>query len=197
MIADRLDAEIECGAKARPKFSTEIVTTDGGWEVRNSRWRYPLHQFEFNLEPNPRDEADFLEFRDLFYAAGGCDETFLFRHWADDEGVNELMEAVEGSTTVFQLMKNYTRGATTRRRKITRPVAGTVAIYVNAVEQLSGFTVDYETGQVTFLVDPIAVPRADFEFDIPVRFADDEIEFVGLTDRLEQPVSIVLIEVKE
>ena len=197
MINDRLDSDIEINAKARPRFSTEIVTTDGGWEVRNSRWAYPLHEFEFNLSPNLRDAEDFVNFRDLFYAAGGTHETFRFQHWADYQGFDERMEAVNGSTTVFQFMKNYTRGATTRTRKITRPRNGTVALYVNDVQQMAGFTIDYDTGQVTFGVAPAAVPTADFEFDVPVRFADDEIEFVGLTDVLEQPVSIVLMEVKE
>lgn len=197
MIDVRLSEDIEVGAKVRPKFSTDIITTDGGWEVRNSRWAYPKHQFEFNAAPGEQGEQDLDEFVDLFYAAGGCDETFKIKHWADFEGVNQLTEAVDGSTTVYQLMKNYTRGSVTRKRKITRPVEDSVAIYVNTIPVLSGFTVDYDTGQVTFLVSPAATPTADFEFDVPVRFADDEIEILALDRDLQQPVSIVLMEDKE
>jgi hypothetical protein len=56
-IDERLPVEIEAGAKAKPRYSTDTITTDGGWEVRNSRWAYPLFQFEFNVEPGTRDEA--------------------------------------------------------------------------------------------------------------------------------------------
>lgn len=199
MIDDRLPDDIECGARARPRFSTEIVTTDGGWEVRNSRWAYPLHEFEFNLSPNPRDAEDFLHFRDLFYAAGGSDEAFLFKHWADYQAEGTPIGVGGDGETAFQLSKAYSRGAITRTRKITRPVSGTVAIYLGGVAQPSGWSVDTATGIVTFDAAPgngVEI-TADFEFDVPVRFADDEIELVGLTDVLEQPVNITLIEVKE
>ena len=84
MINDRLSEEIEAGAKMRPQFKTSVVTTDGGWEVRNSRWAYPKHQFEFDLMPGLPDTDDVLqEFLNLFYAAGGMAEAFLFRHWRD------------------------------------------------------------------------------------------------------------------
>lgn len=197
MIDARFSEDIEVGAKCRPKFSTDMIPTDGGWVVTNSRWRYPKHQFEFNAAPGEKGEAIIDEVIDMFWAAGGSADTFLFHHWADGEATDQAMEAVDGSTTIYQLMKNYTRGSTTRQRKITRPVDGTVAIYVNAIPVLSGFTVDYETGQVTFLATPAATPTADFEFDVPVRFADDEIEILALTRELQQPVSIVLIEDKE
>lgn len=201
MIDDRLTEDIEVQAKARPRYSTEIITTDGGWEVRNSRWSYPLHRFEFNLSPNARDAVDFVAFRDLFYAAGGAHETFLFRHWADYFGDDELIGTGNGAETEFQLVRNYTRGITNRTRKITRPEQGTVIIRVDGVVRTEGvhYTVDYDTGLVTFGVAPLLnqIIRADFEFDVPVRFEDDEVEFVGLTDELEQPVDIVLIEVKE
>lgn len=201
MIDDRLTDDIEARAVAKPRYNTEVVTTDGGWEVRNSRWSYPLHTFEFNLSPNARDAADFTEFRDLFYAAGGSAEAFKFKHWADYEGDDELIGTGDGSDTTFQLVKNYTRGATTRTRKITRPVSGTVVIYKDGVVQTvtTHYTVNYSTGVVSFVTAPAlnTVIRADFEFDVPVRFADDEVEMQGLTDELEQPVNIVLIEVKE
>lgn len=197
MIDDRLTSDIEAQAKCKPRFSTQIVTTDGGHEVRNSLWRYPRHVFEFNLAPDDPTSDYFTEFRDLYYAAGGAAEAFLFKHWSDFIGENEALASVDGSALIFQLMRNYTRGLITRTRKLTRPVAGSVVVYVGGVEQMSGFAVDYETGQVTFDSPPAQVPTADFEFDVPVRFMDDEIELVGISDALEQPIDISLIEVRE
>lgn len=200
MIDDRLTEEIEAGAVAKPRFSTEVITTDGGWEVRNRRWAFPLHQFEFNVSPSDANaDLIFEELRDLYYAAAGQADAFKFKHWSDFEGTAEAIGTGDASDTTFQLIKNYTRGAVTQTRKITRPVLGTVLIYLNGVLQGSGYTVDYDTGIVTFTAAPglgVAI-TATFEFDVPVRFADDEIDLVGLTNVLNQAVNIVLVEVKE
>ncbi len=57
-------------------------------------------------------------------------------------------------------------------RTITKPVAGTVQVYLDGVEQPSGWSVDTTTGLVTFGVPPTlgVEVTAGFEFDVPVRF---------------------------
>ena len=196
MIDSRLSEEIEVGAKAIPMFSTEIVTTDGGWEVRNSRWAYPRYRFEFNLMPDQTSFAVIDEFMRLYIAAGGAAETFLFTPWHDYQGSGEAAEEITGTT--FQLFKNYTRGGVTRKRKITRPQEDTVTIYVDGVEQLSGVTINYDTGVVTFDSTKTGLPvTADFSFDVLVRFMDDELEVLAHTGELLQPVSVTLLQVKE
>lgn len=200
-IDERLPVEIEAGAKAKPRYSTDIITTDGGWEIRNSRWAYPLFQFEFDaVEPGTRidDEIDVLdEFLNLFHACGGTAGGFRFHYWRDKPVRGQIIGTGDGSTKTFQLYRSYTKGLVTRNRKITRPVEGTVTTYVNGVVTVAG--IDYSTGIVTFVAAPAlsAVITADFEHDVPVRFADDELEIVGLTDQLDQPVSIVLVEIRE
>lgn len=201
MIADTLPAEVEINAIMRPRFSTEVVTTDGGWEVRNSRWAYPLHEIELSFPVSKRDATNFLAVRDLYYAAGGSAETFLFKAWNDYSATGEDIGTGDNTTTAFQLVKNYSRGATNRARKITRPVSGTVAIYKAGVLQTvtTHYTIDHATGIVTFLSAPTAgqAITANFEFAIPVRFVDDAIEFTGLTKDLEHIDGITLLEVKE
>lgn len=197
-VNDLLSADIEAGAKARPRYSTDIITTDGGHEIRNSRWAYPLFQFEFTLSPGYReDDAALDAFIDLFHAAGGSHAVFRFHYWRDGAVVNQRLGVGDGSDTTFQLLRSYTRGAITRDRKITRPVQGSVTVRVAEVVTVAA--IDYETGIVTITPAPAlgAEVRADFEHDIPVRFGDDELELVGLTDTLDQPVSVVLVEVRE
>lgn len=198
MINIRLPEQLEAGASAKPRYSTEIVSTDGGWEVRNSRWAYPKHEFSFSLSPGTKDDEWLTVFRNLFYAAGGSAEAFLFKHWSDFEGLDEEIGTGDGIETEFQLVKNYTAGAITRERKITRPVEDTVVIFADSVV-VPGASVDYSTGIVTITPAPALNVKitADFEFDIPVRFEDDEIELLGLTHDLDQPVSLVLLEVRE
>jgi uncharacterized protein (TIGR02217 family) len=197
MIDVRLDREIETGAKARPRYSTDVVTTDGGYEFRNSRWAFPIFEFEIDLEPgSPTFDEDLQECIDLFHAAGGQADTFRFRHWRDYEGTDELLGLGDGVTTIFQLYRNYARGAVTRRRKITRPVNGTVVIRVGGVGVSA--VVDYETGLVTIGAPGNGVEvRGDFEFDVPVRFADDQLEIASLSDDLDQIETVTLQEVRE
>lgn len=197
MIDVRLDRDIEVGAKARPRYSTDIVTTDGGFEWRNSRWAFPLFDFEITLEPgSPSFDDDLEACIDLFHAAGGPADTFRFRHWRDYQGVDQTILPLDGETTIFQLYRNYTRGAITRLRKITRPVESTVVVKVSGSPVSAD--VDYTTGIVTLAGDPGASPvTADFEFDVPVRFADDMLEIASLSDDLDQIDAITLQEVRE
>lgn len=197
-LNELLDVEVLAGARCRPRYSTDVVPTDGGFEVRNSRWRYPLHQVEFDIMPGYRNQDEAIEtFVDTFHVVGGSAGVFRFHYWSDFPVVGQHIAFGDGSTTQFQLIKTYQRGALTRTRKITRPVPGSLTVYANGVPVAAA--IDYETGIVTFAVAPLlgVAITADFEFDMPVRFADDEIELIGLTDQLDQPVSIILMEVRE
>lgn len=59
---------------------------------------------------------------------------------------------------------------------ITKPVAGSVRIALNGVET-TGFTVDINTGLVTFTDAPdnTVIVTAGFRFDVPVRFDTDHL----------------------
>lgn len=197
-LNELLDVDVLAGARARPRYSTDIVVTDGGYEIRNSRWSYPLHQYEFDVMPGYREGDEALDtFIDTFHVVGGAFGVFRFNYWRDGPVTNQLIGTGDGATTAFQLYRTYSRGLITRDRKITRPVEGSLVVYVNGAP--AGFTADYETGIVTMSGAPAngAAVTADFEHDVPVRFADDEIEIIGLTKDLDQPVSIVLMEVRE
>jgi uncharacterized protein (TIGR02217 family) len=196
VLTTRLDADIEAGAKAKPRYATDIVTTDGGFEVRNSRWAYPLFQFEFNLAPGVLGTDEPLDdVIEVFHLVGGSAGTFPFRHWADFQGVGEYLGTGNGSTTQFQLVRNYSRGLLTRQRKIVLPDPYSVIARVNGV--VTPVTVG-DNGLITFGTAPAlnAIVTADFTFDCLVRFGDDELEFVALTGELEQPMNVVLYEVK-
>jgi uncharacterized protein (TIGR02217 family) len=80
-----------------------------------------------------------------------------------------------GSLTTFALVKRYVSGAITHIRPITKPVAGTVLIALNGVNQATGWSVNTTTGIVTFTAAPAngVLVTAGFAFDVPVRFDTD------------------------
>lgn len=204
MIDQRLSRDIEVGARAIPRYKTDVVEVDGGGTVRNSRWRFPLFRFEFDIEPGDSEDDTYdvadqtlKEFVSLYHCAGGQAETFLFRHWADYRATNSYIGEGDGTTTAFQLYRTYSVGAVMRQRKITRPVNGTATIYVDGVAVVA--SVDYTTGIATLNTAPVAstMVTADFDFDLPVRFANDELEMLALGLDLDKAVSIVLVEERE
>ena len=70
--------------------------------------------------------------------------------WTDYQATGQLIGTGDDAETQFQLVKRYPSGSVVEVRTITKPVAGTVRIYLDGVEQLSGWSVDVTTGIVTF-----------------------------------------------
>lgn len=196
-LDERLDAAIEAGAKRRPRYSTDQVMADGGWLIRNERWAYPLFSFEFNFMPGEFEgDETLLAIEDHFHVVGGSAGAFPFRDWKDFRGVDQVLGIGDGSTTIFQLYRNYTRGALTRRRLITRPVADTIVVRVSGI--VVPFTA-LDMGRVE-LDDPAAIDdvvAADFEFNLPCHFADDSLELASIAGEIEQPMSIVIEQIRE
>jgi len=104
----------------------------------------------------------------------------------------------DGEEVEFQLVKTYTSGNIVYTRKITKPVAGSVKVYINDVET-TDYSLDYTTGILTFDNAPeiAEVITVDFEFDVPVRFDTDFLEISMESLNLGKVKDIVLLEIKE
>jgi len=125
----------------------------------------------------------------FFHARAGRAYAFRFKDWSDyyvgliagtlayDVTTAQQFGTGDGSATVFQLTRSYTSGSTTRVRKITRPVAGSVKVYFGSTEQTSGWSIDNSTGLVTFATAPsnTTVIKWAGQFDVPVRFDTDDM----------------------
>jgi uncharacterized protein (TIGR02217 family) len=101
----------------------------------------------------------------------------------------------DGATTSFKLAKQYAEG---ERRRITRPVSGSVKVAIDGIERMSGWSLEAR-GTIT-LDDPPAegaIVAAGFLFDVPVRFADDRLEINQATFLAGEAPSVPLIEVRE
>jgi uncharacterized protein (TIGR02217 family) len=83
-------------------------------------------------------------------------------------------------------------------RIITKPVAGSVLVFLDGVEQLAGWSVDVTTGIVTFSTAPAAGVEvaASFEFDVPARFDTDHMAVTIETFRLHRWEQIPIVELR-
>lgn len=110
-----------------------------------------------------------------------------------------MLGAGDGVCQQFALRKRYGSAEIGYWRAITRPVAGSVRLALDDVEQASGWTLDATTGVVSLAAPPGAgvVIRAGFEFDVPVRFDSDALDVVLDFERSGTIQSIPLIELRE
>jgi uncharacterized protein (TIGR02217 family) len=87
-LALTLPEGVELGARRTLDYSTEVVTTDGGFEVRNARWSTPLRVFEVSYPISLRDGADHQAVIDLFAQSLGGLYSFRFKDWTDGSFVD-------------------------------------------------------------------------------------------------------------
>lgn len=197
------------GAVGGPEFRTTVVTTGSGYEQRNVDWLSARCRFDLSrllYDPATRDAT--ISF---FRNRQGRAHSFLFKDWGDyfvgmtwntvtktlDHSTPHQIGTGTGALTTFQISKTYTSGSFTQTRKITRPKSG-FRIYLNGVQQVTGFTVNTSTGIVTFTTAPGAGVAVQWsgEFYVPVRFDVDalSIEYISPT---AGDVPLPVIEVRE
>jgi len=201
---DEVDFPIAIGAEASvvPGFSTNVVTSASGHEYRNANWSQA--RLRFDAGPGVRGENELGELIAFFRARRGPAQAFRFRDpfdhssngmtgtpAADDQPLGEG----DGERTAFELVKHYGSG---EARRIRRPVAGSVRVSIDGIEQIGGWTLD-PLGVVNFTGPPDAgaVVTAGYLFDVPVRFADDRLEVNRATFLAGEAPSVPLIEVRE
>jgi uncharacterized protein (TIGR02217 family) len=104
----------------------------------------------------------------------------------------------DGTAVQFALTKTYASGPASWTRAIVKPVAGTVRVAFDGVEQASGWSVDTATGIITFGTAPgdgVAV-TAGFEFDVPVRFDADSLSIHLENVRAGDVPAIAIVEIR-
>ena len=192
VIETRLSTRVEVGFSVVPARFTDIVQLRSGREHRNARWANARRRYTGSYANWTRAMRDDL--MNVWMACEGPTYAFLFKDWNDfDVTAQSLGNAPAGSIPV-QLVKTYTFGSRTHTRTITRPRSASVTVYQNGVAKAGA--VDATTGlftPTTAWTEGQALTWTG-EFDVPVRFASDEIEFV-LPHREIAEVNVELIEV--
>ncbi len=192
----RFPDDISYGSRGGPAYSTDVVMAISGHEQRNSNWAQA--RARYNVAHGVKNQEQLDALIAFFRARKGRAHGFRFKDWTDYSMTAEVIGTGDGATTEFQLTKSYESGGEYDVRDITKPVSGTVNIYVNGIEQLSGWTMDYTTGIVTFSSAPAAelIIAADAEFDVPVRFDTDQLSASLDAYGLRSWSDITLIEIR-
>ena len=209
---DDIQFPLALGRQARvsPVFSTAIVTTASGREQRNAAWSSA--RMRYDAGTGVRSEADVQTLLAFFRARRGAAKAFRFHDPLDHSSggpssggmgsgvptaTDQILGTGNGIQTRFRLIKRYGSGPQAEVRLITRPVNGSVIVAVGGTPRPSGWTLS--GGDILFAVAPAAgtVITAGFQFDVPVRFAEDSLEIDTTTFAAGDIPSIPLVEVRE
>jgi uncharacterized protein (TIGR02217 family) len=189
-------------AEMTAAFSTNIVTTLSGHERRNSSWSNA--RLSYDAGPGIRSEAELEQLLSFFRARRGPAVGFRFTDPFDNSSngmtgnpnrTDQSLGLGDGVRTAFPLLKTY--GVEGQVRRITRPVAASVQVAVNGV-LATGWSLA-AGGIISFASAPPAgaVVTAGYRFDVPVRFASDQMDMARATFGAGDMPHIPLVEIRE
>lgn len=200
---ERLPDDVERGAIGGPEFNVTIASGFSGFEKRNANWDQA--RGSWNLAYGVQNKIGYTRLIDFWYARGGPLHSFPFKDWADFQIAQQNIGTTDGSTATFPIFKRYTSGAFTFDRTITKPVSGTVRVFVNSIEITEGagagqFQVDLLTGIITLgatLAAQSGTPvEVICEFNVPVRFDQQKLDVRLLWEQAGNLPDIIVIEVR-
>lgn len=201
----RFPTDIGFGSSGGPGFSTTVVETASGAEQRNANWS--AARARYDVGAGIRSEDDLAAVLGFFRARAGRAHGFRFKDWTDykscapsatPSALDQQIGIGDGLGAAFQLVKIYDDGIARHSRAIVKPVASSVRIAIDGIEQLSGWTLDASRGIVNFAAAPAAgtVISAGFEFDVPVRFEADQLSVMLETFKAGDIPNIGLVEIR-
>ncbi|MEP1767669.1 MAG: DUF2460 domain-containing protein [Sulfitobacter sp.] len=179
-------ADLSFGALGGPQRRVDVVTLANGYEERNTPWAHSRRVYDAGLGLRSLDDIEAVI--SFYEARYGQMYGFRWKDWSDYKSskpsaatsrFDQEIALGDGSTTSFQIIKNYRSGAHSYARPITKPVKGSVIVSVEQDDKQEAidYSVDVTTGIITFLNPPDPDTRiyAGFEFDVPVRFDSDSL----------------------
>lgn len=184
-----LPEKISYGSKFTVGFSNRSVESAAGWRQVNIDWQQNRTFADLRYAVN--DQAVLDELTSFYNAVFGSAYSFRVRNYTDyksnkvSEGDPTFLDqtivatATAGQTSA-QLIKNYTLAGQIVPKDIVKPMTGSVILGKNGVEFGSGWSVDYDTGVITFspglaLNDVIT---AGFLYWTPMNFQTDRLPVV-------------------
>ena len=203
----RFPANLSFGSVGGPERRTDVVTLANGFEERNTPWAHSRRRYDAGVSMRSLDDIETLIA--FFEARRGQIYGFRWKDWSDFKSClasgelsfdDQDIALGDEITKAYQLKKTYRSGAHDYVRPISKPVAGTVRVGIDGVEQREGvhYEVETATGFVHFTHPPDIGARvtAGFEFDVPVRFDTDRILTNVASFRAGDVPNVPVVEVR-
>ncbi len=171
-------------AKGGPIFSTNIIQTQSGREVRIPNKYQAIHQYV--ITDCYLNQKQFEEFNSFFRARFGMTYGFRLKDYSDYMCNSQKIEV--DNNNKFQLIKTYSDEISPYTRIITKPIDVKIDMQND---------IDYTTG-IGILKNPLKNGEkliATFTFDVPVRFNNEQFKYSFQPDGTIMIYDLLLIEV--
>lgn len=201
----RFPDDIAYGSRGGPMYNTSIFTGSSGLEKRNINWQFPKHRYDVGY--GARDTDKLYTLIEYFHSVLGPGIGFRYKDFGDYKscrvtetptGNDQPVAAIDGSTTIYQLIKQYKTGLLAQNRIIQKPIPDTVIVTVGGVvqEEPADYTLDTSTGIITFVnsQSPSSI-RWGGLFDVPCRFEDDSLP-IAYDDFEHGNIQVPIMEIR-
>jgi uncharacterized protein (TIGR02217 family) len=187
-----------------PRWNTSVQQSVGGKEVRAAFFSSPIWRWTLKYEVL-RQASAFLELQQLvgfFNARQGRFDSFLFSDPLDNAVVGQNFGTGNGSTTAFQLVRDFGAGGFTRReRTFTTSTIPRRRRRSRSTVFTKTVTTDYTigaTGIVTFTAAPAGAAALTWDgfYYWRVRFDQDSADFKNFLSQLWDLQQLTLVSVK-
>lgn len=143
------------GLQRSPTWSTSVARAISGFTTTNQEWADALHEYDASFAV--RTATDYDDIVAHFHMARGRAKKWPLKDPLDyrctvARGI--LLDDGDSPTTDYRLAKTYGSGTDIYRRRITRPIASTVAIYRRragtTTDITANATINATNGRVSF-----------------------------------------------
>lgn len=164
------------GVRGRQIRKNQRVRTANGSESINIVWDRTLREYDLGVGPLRR--TDWQKIESLFEITDGGAYGFLLQDPKDGDAGTGGRVAATATAGTYQLYKRYVEPVSGRYRdrKITRPKASTLAVFVSGVGVTFGY--DAVNGTISVAGSPTAGSITwTGQFYVPVHFMNDQIDW--------------------
>lgn len=182
--------------KRTPIHKTEVRESASGLELRATYQAYPKYLITLKYEILRADAlAEKQALEGFFNARRGSFDDFLFLDNKDNSCVDQPFALGDGVTLTFRLTRAI---VTAGLQEPVSAIYNTPTIKHNSVTQGSGYTIDFNTGKITYIVAPAVGVALTWSGNYywRVRFYKDETEFSQFLWDLWKADKVELVTVK-
>lgn len=191
-------SRLKFNVSGSPEMRVDVTRLSSGHERRNARWSAPLRRYLISVGQRPLDEIMVLT--SFFETRSGPLHGFLFRDpfehktasYGQPISADDTQIGVgDGSATRMNLIL-------ANGRQVTHPIEESLRVAVDGTEIFAGFTFDQTTKELVFDHAPAvgAVITAGFEFDVPVRFENEQLIATRTINNAGEISDITLLELR-
>ena len=194
-IEERLLDSVSYGTVYGESFKTEVKVMRNKSESRNIQWSES--QGIYTLVFDALLEEDRAKVMKVFRTCRGMGIGFRLKNLVDYRAKNDTLGVMTDNTQSFQLKITSSSGVYTTEKTIRKPVVGSVKVFADGVEVAA--LIDYTKGIITVNAAIGSTISWSGEYDIPVRFDNDDIHWsvaAKTGDRFVMGTDVDLVEIE-